>query len=692
MPSNALIFEKSPYLLQHAHNPVHWQPWGEAAFEQARREDKPIFLSVGYSTCHWCHVMEHESFENEKIAEILNNNFVSIKVDREERPDVDRIYMLFVQASSGSGGWPMSVWLTPELKPFFGGTYFPPDSRYGRPGFADVLKQIHDAWVNNREKLTASSENIVEQLRTYLRGRGEAALPTEELFASGFEQFRRAFDSRFGGFGSSPKFPRPVAFNYLLRYYASTQNAEALQMVTSTLQAMAAGGMNDQLGGGFHRYSVDHRWFVPHFEKMLYDQAQLATSFLEAYQITKGAAFQQVADQIFKYLVRDMRAPEGAFFSAEDADSPDPENPAHKREGAFYVWRQSEIESVLDKDAAAWFCHYYGVQPNGNVEEDPHGEFTGWNILYQASTVEDTAQHFGVAASAVKEGLARSGQRLFEVRAGRPRPHLDDKVLTSWNALLISAFAKAAQLQPQSEYIHAAVQATEFVINRMYSRDSGVLLRRFREGDAAVPGFLDDYAFFAQALVDLFETTFDAEYLLVACRLATDGLIQFEDQENGGFFSTAGSDSNLLLHIKDDYDGAEPSGNSVATDVLLRLAHLTGNESFRARAEKSLQAFVPKLREQPTQAPQMMVAAGRWLAEPDQLVIRCESITNRVREFVAEKRAGFVPWRAVAVIPDAAVETLRSVAPFLAGLSRNSAATVYECRNFACQLPYELRE
>jgi hypothetical protein len=690
MPSNALIHEKSPYLLQHAHNPVHWQPWGEAAFEQARREDKPIFLSVGYSTCHWCHVMEHESFENEQIAEILNRNFVSIKVDREERPDVDRIYMLFVQASSGSGGWPMSVWLTPELKPFFGGTYFPPDSRYGRPGFVDVLKQIHQAWLNNREKLTTSSDNIVEQLRTYLRPRKETALPTEELFASGYEQFRRSFDSHFGGFGSSPKFPRPVTLNYLLRYHALSQSAEALDMVTATLRAMAAGGMNDQLGGGFHRYSVDRRWFVPHFEKMLYDQAQLATSFLEAFQITKGSDFEAVAHEIFKYLLRDMRAPEGAFFSAEDADSPDPENPGHKREGAFYVWRQSQIEAVLGKDEAAWFCHYYGVQPNGNVQEDPHGEFSGWNILYQASTVEDTAQHYGVPVSTVKEALERSGQTLFELRTSRPRPHLDDKILTAWNALLISAFAKAAQLAPHSEYLQAAAQATEFLMNRMYSLDSGVLLRRFREADAAVPGFLDDYAFFAQALLDLFETTFNPEYLVVACKLATEGFVQFEDEENGGFFSTAGADANLLLRIKDDYDGAEPSGNSVATDVLLRLAHLTGNESFRARAEKSLQAFVPKLREQPTQAPQMMVAAGRWLAEPDQLVVRCESITVGVLEFIAQKRAGFLPFRSVAVIPDAAVEALRSVAPFLASLSRNSAATVYECRNFACQLPYEL--
>jgi len=690
MSSNALIHEKSPYLLQHAHNPVNWQPWGETAFQQARSEDKPIFLSVGYSTCHWCHVMEHESFENEQIAEILNKNFISIKVDREERPDVDRVYMLFVQASSGSGGWPMSVWLTPDLKPFFGGTYFPPDSRYGRPGFADVLTQIHQAWRQNREKLTASSENILQQLQTYVNVRGEAALPTEQLFASGFDQFRRSFDSRFGGFGSAPKFPRPVALNYLLRYHARTGSEEALEMVVSTLRAMAAGGMNDQLGGGFHRYSVDRQWFVPHFEKMLYDQAQLATSFLETFQVTQEIQFQRVAEQIFKYLLRDMRASEGGFFSAEDADSPDPENPSHKREGAFYVWRQAEIESVLDKDAAEWFCHVYGVQPNGNVQEDPHGEFSGRNILFQAVTPEDAAQKFQVPVSAVERSLPQSKQRLFARRTARPRPHLDDKILTSWNALLISAFAKAAQLLPESEYLLAGTQAAEFLIERMYSPESGVLLRRFRAGDAAVAGFLDDYAFFAQALLDLFETSFDPKYLVLACKLASEGFLQFEDRENGGFFSTAASHSNLVLRIKDDYDGAEPSGNSVATDVLLRLAHLTGNESYRERAERSLKAFVPKLHEQPTQAPQMMVAAGRWLSEPNQLVIRCEAVTDAVQAFVAKKRAAFTPTLTIAVVPDAAVPMLRPVAPFLASLGRNSEATVYECRNFVCQLPYDL--
>ncbi len=375
MHTNALIHEKSPYLRQHAHNPVNWLPWSEAAFKKAREEDKPIFLSIGYSTCHWCHVMAHESFEDEAVAEVLNREFVPIKLDREERPDVDRVYMLFVQATTGGGGWPMSVWLTPDLKPFFGGTYFPPDSRYGRPGFRDLLEHLARAWKQDRESVEASGSNVAEQLRAMTVSAKAAPQPGKELFEAGFWQFRRMYDSRWGGFGGAPKFPRPVVLNYLMRYYAAEKNQEALEMVSHTLRAMAAGGMHDQLGGGFHRYSVDERWFVPHFEKMLYDQAQLAISFLEAYQATGEAGFAAVAQDIFSYVLRDLRDEAGGFYSAEDADSPDPEDPSHSREGAFYVWRQDEIEALLGKDAAV-FCARFGVEPNGNVDQDPHGEFT----------------------------------------------------------------------------------------------------------------------------------------------------------------------------------------------------------------------------------------------------------------------------------------------------------------------------
>ncbi len=384
MHTNALIDEKSPYLRQHAQNPVAWLPWGEAAFEKARKEDKPIFLSVGYSTCHWCHVMAHESFEDEGVAEILNRDFVPVKVDREERPDVDRIYMLFVQASTGSGGWPMSVWLTPELKPFFGGTYFPPDSRYGRPGFRDVLQHLARAWQQEREKVEGSSTQVVEQLRSIANSASAGTGPGPELFDAAFWQFRRMFDSKWGGFGNAPKFPRPVVLNYLLRYYSAKNNPEALDMVTATLRGMAAGGMHDHLGGGFHRYSVDERWFVPHFEKMLYDQAQLAVAYLEAYQVTHEPKFAATARDIFSYVMRDLTDPSGGFYSAEDADSPDPEDPSHSGEGAFYIWKKEEIERLLGERDAAVFCARFGVRDEGNVEQDPHGEFTGRNILYEA--------------------------------------------------------------------------------------------------------------------------------------------------------------------------------------------------------------------------------------------------------------------------------------------------------------------
>jgi uncharacterized protein len=685
---NALLHEKSPYLQQHAHNPVDWLPWGEEAFQKAERENKPIFLSIGYSTCHWCHVMERESFENESIAALLNRYFISIKVDREERPDVDRVYMLFVQASTGSGGWPMSVFLTPDRKPFFGGTYFPPDARYGRAGFPDILQQLAQAWRDRRDDLVAASERVHSQLQDYVSSSAPQGELGADLFHAGFAPFRRSFDRQFGGFGSAPKFPRPVAFNFLLREYAAADNGEALEMVVKTLKAMALGGMNDQLGGGFHRYSVDRLWFVPHFEKMLYDQAQLAWSYLEAFQVTGDAELKQTAEQIFAYVLRDMRHPEGGFYSAEDADSVDPDQPSHKGEGAFYIWRQKEIEEVLGADTAARFAHRYGIQPDGNVTEDPHGEFTGRNILYQANSLEETAVHFQAATEELTGELEASRRVLFDRREKRPRPHLDDKILTSWNALMISAFAKAAQVLENDTYLPAAQRAAGFILQTMYAPETGRLLRRFREGEAAVNGFLDDYAFLAQALLDLYEADFNPAHLRTAVQLMKTSIELFEDSRNGGFFSTGTEGEALMLRIKDDYDGAEPSGNSVATDVLLRLAHLTGDDDFRVHAEKSLKSFAPKLREQPVQAPQMLVALGRYLSEPAQLVIRCEQLDDRVKGILKEHRQReWKPNLTCAVVTDTAVDQLGEVAPFLASLERKGAVTIYECANFVCQLP-----
>jgi uncharacterized protein len=532
MHTNRLANEKSPYLLQHAHNPVDWYAWGPEAFEKARTANKPIFLSVGYSTCHWCHVMERESFENEELAKILNRDFVSIKVDREERPDVDRIYMMFVQATTGSGGWPMSVWLTPDLKPFYGGTYFPPDNRWGRPGFRSVLEQLAEAWRTDRDKIVQSGSDIIEELEKHLEP-GPASRPDEMMLESAYLQFRRAFDTRYGGFGSAPKFPRGVAYNFLFRYTDRTKNEEAADMVLFTLREMAKGGMNDQLGGGFHRYSVDARWFVPHFEKMLYDQAQLAISYLEGYQISGDEKLANVARDILDYVLREMTDSRGGFYSAEDADSViDPSKGDEKGEGAFYIWTRTEIDEILGEPAGEWFSYIYGVEKDGNVIEDPHGEFTGRNILYQRRTIEEAARFFHTGETDISAALNDARGKLLAARAKRVRPHLDDKVLTAWNGLMISAFAKAGFILQTDSYLDAAKKAADFILSDMV-RD-GILLRRWRNGDAAIPGFLDDYAFFVQGLLDLYEATFMAGYLEEARRLTAKMRELFEIRRFAG--------------------------------------------------------------------------------------------------------------------------------------------------------------
>ncbi|MGH9628236.1 MAG: thioredoxin domain-containing protein [Bryobacteraceae bacterium] len=689
MHTNSLINESSPYLLQHAHNPVNWHAWGPEAFEKARTEDKPIFLSIGYSTCHWCHVMERESFEMEDVAEVLNRHFVPVKVDREERPDVDRIYMAFVQATSGSGGWPMSVWLTPDLKPFFGGTYFPPDNRYGRPGFKNILEQLAAAWQNERERIVESSTDVVEQLKGMSRVIPEAGSFIDPgVLESGFFQFRRTFDSRLGGFGGAPKFPRAVAYNFLFRYFYRTGNEEASEMVLFTLREMAKGGMNDQLGGGFHRYSVDARWFVPHFEKMLYDQAQLAVSYLEAYQISRDGVFAETARDIFEYVLRDMTDADGGFFSAEDADSVvDPAKPEEKGEGAFYIWTQDEIERILGKPTADWFSYRYGVKPDGNVDEDPHHEFTGRNILYQAHTIEETAERFGADVERVSETLRDAQQKLVAERSKRVRPHLDDKVLTSWNGLMISALAKGFQVLGEERYLAAAQRAADFLLSRMY--DGNLLLRRYRAGDAAIPGFLDDYAFLTQALLDLYEADFDSRHLQAAIELTGRMLDLFEDTENGAFFSTAAGDEDLVLRMKEDYDGAEPSGNSIAVLNLLRLAKLTGSDRYREAAHKALRAFSSRLRGMASSVPQMLAALQYSVAAPKQVVLVGSQDAPDTREFLRTLHSRFLPDHAVLLIEnDQSRKAMAAHVPVLADMKQQDGrATAYVCENFACQLP-----
>ena len=679
MYTNRLADEKSPYLLQHAHNPVDWFAWGEAAFEKARQEGKPIFLSIGYSTCHWCHVMERESFESEVIAAVLNRDFVPVKVDREERPDVDRIYMSFVQASTGSGGWPMSVWLAPDLKPFYGGTYFPPDNRYGRPGFKTLLEYIANAWNTDRERILESSRNIIEQLKksSEVQGSASGLGADEAAFDSCFQVFRRTYDSAHGGFGQAPKFPRPVAFDFLLRYsvrrvggeYAPSGSAhpDALEMALHTLEQMAHGGMYDQVGGGFHRYSVDEYWLVPHFEKMLYDQAQLATSYLEAFQITGRQGLADVARDIFTYLLRDMTHAGGAFYSAEDADSVvDPAHPHEKGEGAFYIWSHEELREVLGAEADA-LVRAYGVRPNGNVDNDPHGEFTGRNILHR---VGETAMSPQVRAKL----LAARSQR-------RVRPHLDDKILTAWNGLMISALALGGRVLGDPTYVNAAVRAAEFVLANMRTSDGG-LLRRWRDGEAAIGGFLDDYAFLATGLVDLYETTFEPRFLQTAIELTERMITLLTDREQGGFFTTTEGDASLVLRMKDEYDGAEPSGNSAASGLLFRLFAMTGREDFREAGARTLVAFGPRLRQAPHATPRMVCAAMHATGTPSQIVLAGDPASTEFQALARALHAQFLPNRVLLHSGDT------SLLPKTAGMDPvDGQAAAYVCRNFSCQLP-----
>ncbi len=673
---NRLANEKSPYLLQHANNPVDWHAWDQEAFDKARKENKPIFLSIGYSTCHWCHVMERESFESDEIAAVLNQNFVPIKVDREERPDVDRIYMSFVQASTGGGGWPMSVWLTPELKPFFGGTYYPPDNRYGRPGFKYILEQLANAWKNERDRIVQSSEDVIKQLNDISRVASDTrTIIDRPIFDSGYYQFRRMFDPRLGGFGRAPKFPRVVAHNFLLRYYYETKTEEACDMVLKTLREMAKGGMYDQLGGGFHRYSVDDRWFVPHFEKMLYDQGQLATSYLEGLQVSGDQWMGDVARGIFEYVLRDMTDEAGGFYSAEDADSViDPAEPEEKGEGAFYVWTKAEIESVLGRQRSEWFCNKFGVEAEGNVTEDPHGEFTGKNILYQAREV-----------NAGEEELQGAIADLMAARSKRIRPHLDDKILTAWNGLMITGFAKGAQVLDDSRYLDAATRAADFILERMWNGET--LLRRYRKGDAAIPGFLDDYAFFAQALIDLYETCFDLKYLQAAVKITERMIDLFSDKEHGGFFSTVAGDDSLVMRIKEDYDGAEPSGNSIAALNLLRLSHFTGSNKFRTLGTKTVEAFGTRIKETPSAVPQMLVAALDMISNEKQIVL--VGSREQLKPLLKEVYRRFLPFHTIMVVDsEEARRVLTNYNQAVAGMTGiQGKATAYVCENFTCKLP-----
>jgi uncharacterized protein len=740
---NALAHEKSPYLLQHAENPVNWLPWGEEAFVRARSEHKPIFLSIGYSTCHWCHVMAHESFESPAIAGILNEHFVPVKVDREERPDVDRVYMTYVQAMTGHGGWPLSAWLTPDLTPFYGGTYFPPEDRQGRAGFASVLNAIAQGWRNDRSKLLAEADRVITALREHYSGGGAERAEAEAgpgpsfieaastAFERGFQHFYESFDATNGGFGSAPKFPRAANLNFLFRVAALQGPAtdlgrEAVQMAAATLQAMARGGIHDHVGGGFHRYSVDETWLVPHFEKMLYDQAQIALNCLEARQATGDERFAWLARDIFDYVQRDLTNPEGGFYTAEDADSEVPkagpsqaepaanaQEAASHAEGAFYVWTSAEIAAALGADAgdrtlAEFFSAHFGIEAKGNVPEpfDPQGELRGRNILIQRRSLTESAKAFGLTLEQANDQLLAGLARLRRARAMRPRPHLDDKVLTANNGLMISAFARAHQVLGSgseggiaqsagvagpagSSYLDAAIRAAEFVERELYDPARGVLFRGWRQGRSAIEGFAEDYAFLVQALLDLYEASFAVRWLQWAEQLQLKMDEQFWDAERGGYYNSRAADPSIVLRLKEDYDGAEPAPSSVAALNLLRLGGMLHQDAYRERGRRTLEAFRAQWSRAPQALPQMLCALELALESPRHAVIAGNPAEPDFRALASVLHERLGPRRLLLAADGGEGQSwLATRAPWLTEMRpQGGRATVFVCEDFACRAP-----
>jgi len=679
--ANRLAGETSPYLLQHAGNPVDWHPWGNEAIRRARGENKPIFLSIGYSACHWCHVMERESFEDAKIAAILNEHFISIKVDREERPEVDEIYMTAVQMMTGQGGWPLSVFLTPELKPFFGGTYFPPEDRLGMPSFGKVLLAISQAWRDRRDDLDDNADRVLAALREQASAAAPASGPLDgAIFARAATALRREFDPQWGGFGGPPKFPPGAAIAFLLREQLETGDRDLLAMAAITLDRMAAGGMHDQIGGGFHRYSVDAKWLVPHFEKMLYDNAILAKVYIEAWQASGHQRHRRVAEGIFEYVLRDMTDATGGFHSAEDADS-------EGVEGKFYVWTRREILAALGEEDGELFCDFYGASEGGNFE--------GKNILHVARDPAAFAGSRGLSPQELEERLGPLRQKLFEVRSRRARPGKDDKVLAAWNGMMISALARGYQAFGNPRYREAAERAADFVLAEMV-RD-GTLLRTYRggregEGQSKLPAYLDDYAEMAFALVDLYEATFDLGRLEAADRLVGKMAADFWDSEHGGFFYTSGDHKDLLVRMKPSYDGAVPSGNSVAAVVLLRLARLLDQREYRDKAEQILASMQPQIATQPRGHLNLICAADFHLRPGREIALVGQPQGSDTERLLRVVHGRFIPNKVLALLdpgsPDAEAAGRR--VPLLAGKTMiDGKATAYVCENFACKQPVD---
>ncbi|WXG42019.1 MAG: thioredoxin domain-containing protein [Candidatus Freyarchaeum deiterrae] len=676
---NKLIFEKSPYLLQHAYNPVDWNPWGEEAFERAKKEDKPIFLSIGYSTCHWCHVMERESFEDTEVAELMNEVFVCIKVDREERPDIDDAYMAVGQAMTGAGGWPLTIIMTPDKMPFFAGTYIPKESRFGLTGMKELIPRIKKLWEQRRSEVENSAEHIISSIKETQETPGQEL--GEETLHKCYDNLFEIFDEQNGGFGHGRKFPAPHNLSFLLRYWRRTGDEWALRIVEKTLEKMQQGGIYDHIGLGFHRYSTDTKWLVPHFEKMLYDQAMLVTAYTEAYQATGKEEYAQTAKEIITYVLRDMTAPEGGFYSAEDADS-------EGEEGKFYLWTEQEIKQILSAEEAETIIKVYNLQKEGNFEEEATREKTRKNIMYLKKSLPEIAYDLKTPLGELKELLEKARGKLFVAREKRVHPSKDDKILADWNGLMIAALAKAAQAFDEPKYMDAAEKAANFILKKMKDSE-GWLYHRYREGETAIFGFLDDYALFTYGLIELYEASFETKYLQDAIALTEYLLEHFWDKESGGFYFTSDEAENVLVRRKDIYDAAYPSGNSIAVLNLLRLGRMTAKPEYEEKAQQIIHTFSQAVSRTPMGYAQLMVALDFALGPSFEVVITGNTLADDTKTMLKVLREKFIPNKVVLFLPSE-VESpeITRLAEFTEHQkSIDGKATAYVCQNYSCKFP-----
>ena len=669
--TNRLINETSPYLLQHAHNPVDWYPWGEEALTQAKQQDKPILLSIGYAACHWCHVMEHESFENEQIAAVMNEHYINIKVDREERPDLDEIYMNAVQMLTGQGGWPMTMFLTPELKPFYGGTYFPPDNRYGRPGFPRVLLGVAEAYRERRDEVDQQAAQIIANLNQLSAMEGHGHQLTADMLDTAYQDYLSRFDHHNGGFGDAPKFPPSMGLSLLLRHWHRTGNANALNMVEVTLEKMACGGMYDQLGGGFHRYSVDERWLVPHFEKMLYDNALLSVAYLEAYQATGKAFYRQIAAETLNYVLVEMYdAEKGGFYSTQDADS-------EGVEGKFFVWELDEVEKLLGEEKAKIFCEYYDITELGNFEHK--------NILHVQTPPDLFAKKLSMDLGELEKILAEGRQKLFDIRETRIKPGLDDKILTSWNGLMIRSMALGYQILGDERYREAAEKSARFILSEL-SQDKGLLLRTHRDGKSHLNAYLEDYSYLVTGLIDLYEATFAVEWLREAERLNQIMIEQFWDDANDSFFFTSKNHETLIVRSKTGYDGATPSGVSMAIHNLLRLDKLLNRPDFREKVEATLDVYYHQIEHSPSGSAQMLCELDFLLSTPKEIAIAGQQASDDTQAALRSIHSRFIPNKVLAFAADN--EDVTDLIPLLESKTQvDGKATIYVCENYTCKAP-----